>query len=371
MTLHQESMTLHQEEILETTIIGFPEPLGEQTLEEINDINSPIFGVPECLISANNDLEDEYESTLPPPTPLPTPPPTPPLVVPNGLYSTSFTLTTRPTGTEMMNAMTTGTVPGANNDQLTHAPDDITWIPTHRGVEAQWDGIPFDPTGKTNGELCDFLRPGQPYVIRGIREKFYELNPFADNANPTPSEIDLWNIEVIRHFRALLGVTTPVQPDGRLYLESRWADERKYTQTWDTKYPRTGVPGAHNGVCFQANGDPIDIAGGHCGESFFVDATDRATYISASPYQNDFSTYPELASYNTRFAQTSGLSGAPAYLPWSMKFPWIIANFICGEGLGGHAGPYVGPDACPFFGCSFWREDPAANWVNFRGKWSG
>jgi len=46
-----------------------------------------------------------------------------------------------------------------------------------------------------------------------------------------PGEIDQWNLEVTRHFRALFG-STPVNLDPRLHLQARWVSERKFTTYW-------------------------------------------------------------------------------------------------------------------------------------------
>ena len=47
----------------------------------------------------------------------------------------------------------------------------------------------------------DFVAAICPSVdlIRGIREVFYQHNPFADNANPTKAEVDEWHRIAINH----------------------------------------------------------------------------------------------------------------------------------------------------------------------------
>lgn len=269
--------------------------------------------------------------------------------------------------------MTTGAIPGAGNDQTGHDPDGTTWIKTSHWENSTWDGNPIDPNSMTKQELCDWLRPSSPYVVRGIRKLFYDIEPFADNANPTTEEINNWNLEVIRHFRRMLGVATPLAPDARLYLEARWADERKHTTFWDAQYPaatnKENQPGSSFGVCFLPNGDPIDTAGGHCGEAFFPDEPDRNQYIQSPPYQGDTEKYPELNNYTFRSSQASGVSGAKSYITWAIKLPWIIANWICAEGLTGHPGPFVGGDAKPRVGMAWWHTSPGSTWTHFRVKW--
>jgi len=248
-------------------------------------------------------------------------------------------------------------------------PDGIDWLTPSNWSNSTWDGVPFDPVGKTNQEICDFLRPDHPYVIRGLRERFYEVNPFADNTAPTAAEIDAWNLEVIRHFRALLGNTTPVQNNARLFLEARWASERKKTEVWDSDYPVQGSYGDAYGPCWNPPGTGVDIAGGHCGASFFPDPVDRDLYIAAAPYNNDFVSYPELESYTNRYAQAEGISGVNTNVPWSIKLAKIIGDWICSEGLTGHPGPYVNPtSARENFGANWWYNDGDAT-VSFRGKW--
>ncbi len=247
-------------------------------------------------------------------------------------------------------------------------PDGINWLPSSHWTNSTWDGMPIDPTNPPGGNLCNWIRPSHPYVVRGIRERFYELNPFADNTAPTPAEIDAWNIEVIRHFRNMFGNVIPVNPDARLYLEARWASERKRTEYWDSSYPPTGSYGDAYGPCWNPPGNDVDTAGGHCGASFFPNSTDRSGYISQAPYNNDFATYPELSTYTARRAQAEGLAGVNADLPWSIKLAFIIANWICSEGLSGHPGPYVNPTtARETFGSDFWYTGGST--VYFRGKW--
>ena len=316
------------------------------------------------IIFSNNEYEDEVDSWFSK-TSSPTPPPTPPPVTTTTQYTPTYTLYTT-TGTEMIDSQTT--VSQSHPNVTSQDPDGINWIDPIHWSNSTWDGTPLNTSGKTKEEICEWISPSTPYVIKGLRERFYEVNPFADNFNPTIPEIDNWNIEVIRHFRNLFGITIPVQNNSRLYLEARWASERKYTEVWDTTYGVNNNFGDAWGPCFNPPGTPIDIASGHCGEAFFPSTDDRNLYISTAPYYNNFTTYPELESYNNRYAQASGLSGANADVPWSIKLAFVIRAWICTEGLSGHPGPYVNPiDAREEFGCAWWYE--SGSWANFRGKW--
>lgn len=250
-----------------------------------------------------------------------------------------------------------------------HDPDSIPWISTTAWNTAKWDGVPFDPTGKTKAQICAWFRPtGSAYVFRGIREKFYQVNPFADNAAPTTQEIENWNLEVIRHFRALLGITTPVQYNARLQLECTWSIERSRTRAWDTKYPLTGGNyGETNGPCFlPPPGGFIDVAGGHCGDAFFPNATDRDTYISSAPYNSDFAMYPELANYASRYSQTGGNVAGNNYIPWCIKLPTLLSTFICSDGLQDHTGPFMGRTEVGL-GWYWSSSDPGR--IELKGKW--
>lgn len=347
--------------------IGFPEAIGLEPFVT----QTPTL---EDIISSNDAYEEDAEIWFVKPEP---PPPTPPIEVQLQMTST-ITRTAEQTASEMISTMTS--ISQAVGSVTSQDPDGVGWLTPTQWANSTWDGIPFDTDGKTKEEICAFLRPDNVWTIRGLRERFYEVNPFADNENPTVTEIDNWNIEVIRHFRALLGNTIPVENDARLYLECRWADERKYTEAWDTDYPdtftctgATTCIGKSPGPCFLL-GVPTDIAGGHCGAGFFpLDQTHRNVYINAPAYNGDFISYPELDGYTNRRSQAEGLSGANADVPWCLKLPYVIANWICSEGLSGHPGPYVSPtNARQTFGCSWWYDadgphGPATG--GFRGKW--
>jgi len=85
----------------------------------------------------------------------------------------------------MMRNMTSWTKSQAH---ATQDPDGMIWSEPHHWKNSKWDGIQFNATGKTKQETCKFLRPSQTHVARGIREKFYQVNPFKDNINPTIPE---------------------------------------------------------------------------------------------------------------------------------------------------------------------------------------
>lgn len=297
------------------------------------------------------------------------PPPTPAV---GNQYTPDFTSGGSMTEAEMIDGITAASQ--AADYIFSQDPDGHSQITPTMWANAKWDGVAIDPTAMTQADLCTWIKPVQEeshLVIRGIRDLFYEVRPFVDDSNPTPREIDLWNIEVVRHFRRMFGIATPVNLDARLDLEARWASERKYTQDWDGLYPLDcgggTTKGGPCGPCFDG-GTPVDTAGGHCGAAFWPDSGDRAAYISADPYLDNTTDYPELAGYTVRRANAEGVSATGVEVPWSLKLASIIANWICAEGYSGHPGPYVNPaTARTTMGFDWWYDGGAS--VAFRGKY--
>jgi hypothetical protein len=121
-------------------------------------------------------------------------------------------------------------------------------------------------------------------ILRGIEDLYNSSTPFADKFAPTLVEIDHRNIKVINHIRSMLGNTTKVTGNPRLYLEVAWADERKFGTIWDAKYPR-GLNSAYS-PCSKPTSK------GHCGATFFPDVGDRAPYALAALYFGDFCEIP-------------------------------------------------------------------------------
>lgn len=176
--------------------------------------------------------------------------------------------------------------------------------------------------------------------------------PFADETNPTVAEIDEWNIEVIRHLRRLVGVTTPLEGDPRLYLEAQWADERRFTRVWDTEYP--GTNGSAFGPCV-ASGNQ------HCGASFVPSFADQAPYLVQ---------YPGLAPFNFITGGTEGIGAVNTNVPWALKIVQRISHWVCSEGFSGHGGPLISRSKV---GMSFYTEikpdGTAASGTTLRMKW--
>lgn len=309
---------------------GFPEQLGEPTFEELQAACTPIFSCnttspcePEQPVPEEDLSQFEPEEVMEEPSI-------------NQEEATISDDRLSPTYTKDSNLLPTMDsemkYPRAHTS---HAPDGAG------DKHPVWDGVPMNPTGKSNSELCAFLKPEgiRSKGVKGIMELYNQVKPFADETNPTVDEFEKWGLESIRHIRRLLGMDAPVIGDARLFLESRWSDERKYTNMWDSQYPE--------GTCPQGSG-------AHCGWMFFPSPDDRAPYIAAQPYNNDFEKYPMLdpVTYLRPWAQSEGISGVGVKTPLSLVIPLVIANWVCGEGRVGHAGPFVNPQPRKYFGFS-------------------
>ena len=235
-----------------------------------------------------------------------------------------------------------------------HDPDSVTWITKAQWEAAKWDGKTiYDPTKMTKAQFFSALCPSADRV-RGIREVFYNTNPFLDNKNPTKAELDEWHRIAINHIRALVGYTSAdrqVQKDQCMFKRAHWGDERKFTTMWDTKYP--GTNGSAAGPCQGSSN-------AHCGASFIPSAEDQAPYFG------------ETKLVCTATAGAEGVfSGPKSNIPWSLKWSRAFCNTLAAEGFwGGHTGPWFHREK---FGFSFWDSDVNNNnsIAILRAKWTG
>ena len=245
------------------------------------------------------------------------------------------------------------TKPFENDVNTAHDPDGVGWLTPESWEAAEWDGTVYDPTQMTQQEFANCLCPSVDQV-RGIREVFYEHEPFADNNNPTKAEIDEWHRIAINHVRALVGYTSEdrqVHPDHCLFLRAHWGDERKFTTMWDGEYP--GENGSAYGPCQGSNN-------AHCGATFLPSDADQAPYLPAG----------HAACGLTQGAE-GVFSGPKSNIPWSIKWSRGFCNTLIAEGFwGGHVGPWFHREK---FGFSFWDPDPSNNNNNaiLRAKWGG
>jgi hypothetical protein len=241
--------------------------------------------------------------------------------------------------------------PMAVSSITAHDPDSIGWLSQEW---PEWDGTPFDPSTMTRTEFYNAPFPnGNGDQLIGLREVFYEHQPFADNANPTKAEVDEWHRIAINHLRALVGYTSDdrqVRPDHALFLRPPWGDERKFTDMWDDEYP--GVDGSAYGPC--------DGSNAHCGSTFLPDQEDQHPYL------------PDGVSEVELVAGAEGVFNASkSNIPWSIKWVRSFSATLAAEGFwGGHTGPWFHRET---FGFSFWDSAPADSNSNatLRAKWGG
>lgn len=223
-------------------------------------------------------------------------------------------------GRRNLNAATIAGVPSVTS----HAPAGIGWIPSSAWTSATWDGTPYDVTGKSKAQICNWVFPTSN-TMRGLRQLYEAAPPFANPVNPTVGEIDLWNIKVINHFRALFGIG-PITPSLRLYAEAQWSTERRWTNKWNSYASNGTLP---YGPC--PNSNP------HCGATFLPSTADQVGNIQ------NFGWYSSglLPTSSVRESVAEALGGVNTNIPWSIKLARVIAVFLCYEGLVGHTGPFL------------------------------
>lgn len=202
-----------------------------------------------------------------------------------------------------------------------HAPAGIGWITSAQWAAATWDGTPYDVTGKTKAQICNWVFPTSN-TMRGLRQLYEAEPPFANPVLPTASEIDLWNVKVVNHFRALFGIS-PIQPSLRLYAEAQWSTERRWTNKWNSYAGNGTLP---YGPC--PNSNP------HCGATFLPTAADQ---LGNTQYFGD----ALLPRTTVRESTNEALGGVNTNIPWSIKLARALSVFLCYEGLVGHTGPFL------------------------------
>lgn len=284
----------------------------------------------------------------PTPGPPPPPPPPPPASCPN--YHPDHSIPGKMSQADTVRAITAY----VNSKGYRHDPDGIPWLSP--GSWVPWDGVTtYNPCTLTKSQLLAgiFPPPGGVNTMRGLRELFYQINPFADNQNPTVAEIERWNVEVIRHFRRLLGFnesTHPVSNDKCTYLKAAWAEERLRTNYWSGSYPGTQDGAA--GPCTQ----PLS-SNAHCGGGFVLNPTDQTPYLCPA----------DMAPCGGTTG-AEGLANHNTDIPWGIRMSRIIGTYLAQDGIGGHTGPFVGR---PLFG-SAWNINPSnPASLTVRTKWNG
>lgn len=248
---------------------------------------------------------------------------------------------------------TFATKPFVNDVNTSHDPDGVGWITAAQWENARWDGTIYNPSEMTPVAFYQAIFP-YPDVVRGLREVFYEHNPFEDVRNPTKAEVDEWHRIAINHVRALVGYTSEerqVKKDHCMFARALWGDQRMHTTMWDSAYP--GKEGSAQGPC-QDGTNP------HCGATFIPNEADQVAYL------------PENFTACELQAGAEGITSAPkSNIPWSIKWSRALGSYLGNEGFwGGHVGPWFHREK---FGFSFWDIDVNNNNSNaaLRAKWTG
>lgn len=252
--------------------------------------------------------------------------------------------------------------------------DGIESLTRGGGTFYSWDGVTtyygfvdstLTPAQKLTYRqgLFDFVFPNGSTnrVMRGLQDLYNTVNPFADPFAPTVDEIESWNVEVIKHFRKLLGLNQTFTNDQKLFIASKWSSERQSTNIWN-KYPSTGVN----------NYGPCPNGTSHCGAWF-----SPSQPSDQLPYWNDYiCAYPTnitktlLGYYNSPYTPQSYLSYTEGILvgrpgTWMTLMSEMIWDMI-------KDGVYEGHHE-PFFVNRSWGYhvmDASASGNSWRIKWS-
>jgi len=208
-----------------------------------------------------------------------------------------------------------------------HAPAGIGWITAQAWANSTWNGVPYDVTGKTKSQICNFVFPTSN-TMRGLRQLYEQAPPFANPRFPEPWEIDLWNIKVINHFRALFGIP-PIQPSVRLYNEAQWSTVRRWTNKYTAAYPANGQP---------AYG-PCPTTTEHCGATF-LPVIGEQDWLLLPPGVPAAPAGTAVSSM-VRQSVAEALGGVDTDIPWSIKLGRVLAIFLCYEGIVGHTGGFL------------------------------
>lgn len=215
------------------------------------------------------------------------------------------------------------------------------------GIWHSYDGTPFPAYSPDTLSVAEkeqyrkdwyqFIFPNFPndFSMRGTKDLYDTMQPFADPTKPKPSEIELWNNAVLNLFREMSALP-PATMSQELFIMCCWTRERKTTTMWDTKYPGPG--NSSYGPCQGAN----NVL--HCGTTFKPsDIEDQ------KPYWNDYYCgYPCVESHPLSTLE----QGSEAITVWYNgnafgAFPRNLRKLFEGSGttgaaISGHAGPYAG-----------------------------
>jgi len=239
-------------------------------------------------------------------------------------------------------------------EQIGHDPDGTLWVTADQWKSAEWDGIPYNPEKMTREELGNAICPNYPTpTVRGVRELFYQHNPFADKVHPTKAEVDNWHSLVLNHLRALLGIKYPIEQDHCLTIAALWGNERSGTTKWDQ-----GYPAKDSDVCFGPCDPKADVCGGHCGSTFIPSQQDQAPYLDGW-----------VSECDGHCEEGEGRFGCPVTYPWFAKMLNSWCNSLMDEGFwGGHNAPFWRRGK---FGFDFFLKEGEKDQGAWTAKWGG
>ena len=153
-------------------------------------------------------------------------------------------------------------------------------------------------------QICPKNSDGK-HMLRGLRQHFDEVQPFADNTNPTKAEVDRWNGIVLTHIRNLVGINHDAKPDVCLMARALWANQWRHDTIWSS----ADAANPNQYVCPPAGSDM------HCGASFVPKTVELQR--------------PYLPVGHGKCPKTAGSEGAFGHSP---KSPWSskTAEVFCG-----------------------------------------
>jgi hypothetical protein len=271
----------------------------------------------------------------PPPPPAPTAPaPPPPVSIVEDDFKSSFTpdyRTVQNLGVECIKSLT------KHHDK--HEPDAITGLPEW----PKWDGVTKAPRSQmkpdknpvmgTDGKpanaasLTAFFFPNNNYQMRGLRDLFYTVKPFADVSNPTVREIEDWHVEVINLLRRMTTLRSndapTIKKDANLFLAANFSDERRESTIWDEAYP--------DKKCLKPTNDS------HCGYNWFPNPMDQQPYFEQEG-QKAISNTAEFFPAGS----SEGVFSVGKEYNWSVKLAKIFYDTMRNESDNWHMGPPFG-----------------------------
>ena len=219
-----------------------------------------------------------------------------------------------------------------------------SWLPGN-GLDwkkKEWDGIPLDYEGKTPQQICQWMYSG--YAMKGLKQWYDEVKPFANEAQPTMKEVDAWNVNVIRHFRRLLGIDTEVVAHEDLFMKC-WFSDRRYSGL-DRNVPPDMNDTAYGPCVWWNGGGWTQGSNAHCGALY------KPSGINWNVMYTVNNGYPAPPTAGPDWSEaTEGIATVNTNLPWALKLSAALSQFVCNEGLGGHAGPFTSRTQV---GMSFW-----------------